>query len=149
VADPEIAMLARNARRDRNIPHGAVCDGCQTTIHLKLRDGRILCYACRRAKVGAGPTERDHIAGRINLGGLVADLRLNPHRTVTELRNRMGTEEWPPADGDPLLTLAHVLAGIASLLFLFADWLIALAADARARLGADVWEGAPLAPIVP
>jgi hypothetical protein len=144
--DPDITTL-RLASRTR-LPSGVACEACLTTRHVSLSGGRALCYACRRATGGAKSLERDHLAGRANLGGLVVDLRANDHRTVTELRLRMGVDTWPPAEGDPLLTLAHVLAGFASLLFLFAQWLVALAADATIRLGAGAWAGAPPAPVV-
>ena len=148
MTDPDIASFARASRRSRRVPPDARCATCQTTRHLKLRGNRVLCYACRRAEMGAGPTELDHITGRANVGGLLVTLRQNDHRTVTDLRLQMGIDTWPDADGDPLRTLAHVLAGMASLLFLFAEWLLALAADANQRLGVNVWEGAPLAPVV-
>jgi hypothetical protein len=144
---PDITALRRESRK--RLLTGVACEACGTTMHVSLNSGRALCYACRRAAGGARPVERDHIAGRANLGGLLIDLRANDHRTVTELRLRMGVDAWPPAAGDPLLVLAHVLAGLASLLFLFAHWLVALAADATARLGSAGWEGAPPAPVVP
>jgi hypothetical protein len=145
MTDPDIDVLARDARRARRLPRDASCGTCRTTRHLANREGRVLCYACRRG--GAGTTELDHVAGRANLGGLLVVLRRNDHRTVTELRLRLGLDQWPAAEGDPLLTLAHVLAGLASLLFLYAEWLVALAEDLGRRLGADRWEGAPLAPV--
>lgn len=145
--DPDITALRLESRT--RLPAGVACSACRTTDHVSLSRGRALCYACQRVENGTGATERDHVAGRANLGGLVVDLRANDHRTVTELRLRMGVDTWPPAEGDPLLVLAHVLAGLASLLFLFAQWLVALAADATVRLGAAGWEGAPPAPVVP
>lgn len=143
--DPDITTLRLESRT--RLPAGVACGECDTTVQVSLVGGRALCYRCRRAAGGAGPTERDHVAGRANLGGLVVDLRANDHRTVTELRLKMGVDTWPPAAGDPLLTVAHVLAGLASLLFLFAQWLVALAADATVRLGVDAWAGAPLGPV--
>lgn len=145
--DPDIAALRLESRM--RVPEGVACETCRTTKHVSLSSGRALCYACRRAAGGSSRTERDHVAGRANLGGLVIDLRANDHRTVTELRLKMGVDTWPPAEGDPLLVLAHVLAGIASLLFLFSQWLVALASDATSRLGAGGWVGAPPAPVVP
>lgn len=145
--DPDITALRLESRT--RLPAGVACETCGTTKHVSRSSGHARCYACRRTADGAGETERDHVAGRANLGGLTIDLRANDHRTVTELRLRMGVDGWPLAEGDPLLVLAHVLAGLASLLFLFAEWLVALATDATARLGADVWAGAPPAPVVP
>jgi hypothetical protein len=147
MTDPDIAVLACTARRARRLPPDAACDACGIKRHLRVRAGRVLCYACRRRLTGAGPTERDHVAGRLNMGGLLVDLRPNDHRTVTDLRLRMGIDAWPLADGDPLRTLAHVLAGIASLLFLYAEWLLELATDAQIRLGPAGWEGAPVGPV--
>ncbi len=143
--DPDITALRLESRT--RAPAGAACDSCGTTRHVSRKDGRLLCYSCVRRSAGAGPTERDHVAGRANLGGLVIDLRANDHRSVTELRLRMGVDTWPPADGDPLLVLAHVLAGIASLLFLFGQWLVAFEAAAAARLGGAGWDWAPPAPV--
>jgi hypothetical protein len=148
MSDPNIDALAREATRARRLARDARCETCRTTRHLTERDGHVLCYACRRAEGGAGPTELDHVAGRANLGGLLVALRQNDHRSVTELRLRLGLDLWPPAEGDPLLTLAHVLAGLASLLFLYAEWLVALAGDLSRRLGPGRWEGAPPAPVV-
>ena len=59
MTDPDIASLARASRRSRRVPPDARCATCQTTRHLKLRGNRVLCYACRRAEMGAGPTELD------------------------------------------------------------------------------------------
>ena len=148
--DHEIEALARAARRRRHLPAGAACATCATAEQLSLRpDGRVLCYAHLREEAGAGAVEEDHIAGRENLGGLVVRLRANDHRAVTELRTQLGGDEWPPADGDPLLTLAHFLHGLGTLLIIVARWLVELAADAARRLGPSGWEGAPLAPVVP
>lgn len=148
--DPDIASVTREARRARRLPVGSTCDTCHIANHLSLRpDGGVLCYACVRAARGAGPTELDHVAGRANLGGLLVTLRANDHRTVTETRLRLGFDTWPTAGDDPLLTLAHLLAGLASLLILLAEWLVALAADVSMRLGPGAWEGAPLGPVVP
>jgi hypothetical protein len=68
---------------------------------------------------------------------------------VTELRTQLGGDEWPPADGDPLLTLAHFLHGLGTLLIVIARSLVDLAAYAASRLGPSGWEGAPPAPVVP
>jgi hypothetical protein len=148
--DHEIDALARAAHRRRRLPPDAVCATCATSEQLSRRpDGRVLCYADLRVETGASPVEEDHIAGRVNLGGLVVRLRANDHRTVTELRTQLGADEWPRADGDPLLTLAHFLHGLGTLLIVLARWLVELAADAARRLGPSGWEGAPPAPIVP
>lgn len=149
MANPDLQALAREARRD--LPPDAACAVCGERRHLRpAPDGRLRCYACRRAERGAGPTEGDHhLAGRRNLGSLTLRLRANDHRTVTELRTRVGLDEWPDAEGDPLLVVAHFLAGMATLLLLVAEWLVDAAAHLAAELGADVWEGARPAPMVP
>lgn len=147
--DPDIDAMTRDSRRVARLRRDARCERCRDPRHLKEVSGKVLCYACRKQDVGASPTELDHLAGRANLAGLLVRLRANDHRTVTELRLRMGVDGWPDAEGDPLLTLAHVLAGIASLLFLFAEWLVELAGDVATRLGPDAWNGAPPGPIVP
>ncbi len=146
--DPELDAVARAARRRRRLPPDAACAVCGGRRHLApAPDDRVLCYACRRAAQGAGPTEADHPAGRRNLGGLVVSLRANDHRTVTELRTRIGIDEWPDAEGDPLLTVAHFLAGMATLLLLVAEWLVEAARHVADRLGPDGWEGARPAPL--
>jgi len=148
--DHEIDALARAARRRRRLPPDAACATCATTEQISQRpDGRVLCYAHLRAEGGARPFEEDHLAGRENLGGLVVRLRANDHRAVTELRTQLGGDEWPPADGDPLLVLAHFLHGLATLLVILARWLSALAADTTRRLGPSWWEGGPPVPVVP
>ncbi len=148
--DPELDAVARAARRRRRLPPDAACAVCSGRRHLApAPDGRVLCYACRRAEQGAGPTEADHPAGRRNLGGLVVHLRANDHRTVTELRTRIGIDAWPDAAGDPLLTVAHFLAGMATLLLLVAEWLVEAARHVADRLGPRAWEGARPAPLVP
>jgi hypothetical protein len=43
---------------------------------------------------------------------------------VTELRLRLGLDTWPPANGDPLLVLAHLLAGVGTILVLVAEWTV-------------------------
>src|SRR5664280_2435789 len=127
----EIDALARAARRRRRLPPDAACATCGTAEQLSRRpDGRVLCYAHLREEAGAGPMEEDHIAGRENLGGLVVRLRANDHRAVTELRSQLGGGDWPRADGDPLLTLAHLLHGLGTLFIILARWLVELAADA-------------------
>lgn len=115
------------ARRRRRVPAGSICARCGSGDHLVLApDGQILCYADRRAETGIRPFEEDHIAGIVNVGGVVIRLHPNAHRTVTELRSTLGMDDWPRADGEPLLVLAHALAGIATLLWLAALWLLEL-----------------------
>lgn len=137
VRDPEIDALAREARQRRRLPPGAACETCGGARQLSVRpDGRVLCYEHLQVERGRSPVEADHLAGRENLGGLVVRLQANDHRTVTEMRQRLGTDEWPAAEGDPLLTLAHLLAGVASLLVLVAEWLVDHALHLQATVGA-------------
>lgn len=148
MGDPHIDALVRERRKLNAARRDARCERCADTRHLVTAPGvKTLCYACRRLETGSSAIERDHVAGRANVGGLLIDLRANDHRTVTELRLRLGIDTWPLAGEDPLLTLAHVLAGIASLLLLFAEWLVALAAHLKATLGEGRWAGAPLHPV--
>jgi hypothetical protein len=142
MGDPDIDALVRERRQIRAARRVARCERCRDTRHLVTTPtGEILCYACRRLETGGSDVERDHVAGRANLGGLLVDLRANDHRTVTDVRIRLGIDAWPPAAGDPLLVLAHVLAGLASLLILLAEWLRVLAAELTERLGQSWWAG--------
>lgn len=150
MADHDLNALARTARRQRRLPPGAACDECGTTQHLHLlSDGRLLCYADRQTERGASSTELDHPAGRHNVGGLIIRLRANDHRTVTEYRTALGIDEWPAAEGDPLLVLAHFLGGLGALLVLLAEWLVGAARHVADRLGPDWWSDARPAPMVP
>jgi hypothetical protein len=146
MSDPEISALVREGRQARKL-RDARCEECRDTRHLSKRDGRTLCYGCRQRDRGMGTHELDHVAGRANLGGLLVSLRQNDHRTVTEIRLRLGIDRWPASNGEPLLTLAHVLAGLASLLYLYAEWLVTLAEHVTQRIGTGSWEGAPAAPV--
>jgi hypothetical protein len=140
MGDPDIDALVRERRQSRNARRVAHCERCRDPRHLvTTAAGETLCYACRRLETGGSGFERDHVAGRANLGGLLVDLRANDHRTVTDIRIRLGIDTWPAAAGDPLLVLAHVLAGLASLLILFAEWLRVLAAELAQQLGASWW----------
>ena len=132
MSDPDIRNLTRSATRRRRAPNQATCAACGTSIHLRqLRDGRVLCYQDLRRELGAGAVEEDHIAGRQNLSGITVALLANDHRTITEIRMRLGTDSWRPATGDPLTQLAHLLAGIASLLVLLGEWLLDHVDDGR------------------
>jgi hypothetical protein len=149
MSDPEITTILRDTRRRRRVPATATCATCDESRHLRLyADGRVLCYACRQAERGAGPTEVDHVAGRENLGGLTVTLLANDHRTVTELRLRLGLDTWPPANGDPLLVLAHLLAGVGTILVLVAEWLVGHAQALAAQLATPTVGSRPF-PVVP
>lgn len=140
MGDPDVDALVRERRKIDAARRDARCARCKDTRHLVLTPrGEILCYACRRLETGGSDVERDHVAGRANVGGLLVDLRANDHRTVTELRIRLGIDAWPAARGDPVLLTAHVLAGLASLLLLLAEWLLVLAPELTRALGAGWW----------
>lgn len=133
--DPEIRMLVRKARQTRRVRGAKACDECGADVQLKLLpDGRVVCYACLQAARGHPKTEDDHVAEEANLGGFKAALLLNDHRTITEYRSRLGVDDWPNADGDWRLLVAHVVAGLASYLFLIAAWVVDfVAAEATGR----------------
>jgi hypothetical protein len=150
MTDYDLEAIARGARRKRRLPPEAACDTCGTTRPVFVRPGgRVLCYACLQVESGRRPVEEDHLAGRANLGGLVVRLHPNAHRDVTDLRRQLGTGDWPSADGDPLLILAHFLAGLATLFVVLAEWLVTLAAQASERLGSTGWAGTASSPVVP
>lgn len=146
--DPDLAALARDAERARRLPTTSRCACCGSDRHLLAVGGAAVCYADRRVADGAAAVELDHPAGRANLPRFVVPLHANDHRTVTEWRQRLGLDTWPAPDGDPLLLLAHTLAGLASLVLLIAEWLTAAAAHVTAVAPA-AWEGARPAPIAP
>lgn len=146
--DPDISAMVRASRRRERVPEGATCTTCGGARHLRLyADGRVLCYGCRQAELGARPVEADHVAGRQNLGGLTVALLANDHRTVTDLRLRCGLDAWPPAAGDPLLVLAHLLAGLGTLLVLVAEWLVEYARQVATQLPGPI-PGARPFPVV-
>jgi hypothetical protein len=119
---------------------------CGTTDALSARpDGSVRCY--EHLAGDAAAVEADHVAGRANLGGLTVGLRGNAHRAATDQRRQLGIDAWPPAEGDPLLALAHFLGGLATILWLVARWLVELAAWLAGRLGARWWTGGPPFPL--
>lgn len=149
MSDPELEAITRAARRRDRVPPSASCAACGTDRHLSaLSGGRVLCYEDRQTERGVSPIEVDHVAGRANLGGLVASLRANDHRTVTDLRQCWGVDGWPTASDDPLVLLAHLLAGVASILVLVAEWLVTEAVAAERRLGHHALAGARAFPVV-
>ena len=130
--DPDIRTIVRQERRRADIGAGDACASCGGLAHLlRQPDGSVLCYADRRARAGLSTVEEHHVAGRRNLGGLTVDLRSNDHATVTEILRRLGVDDWPPADGEPLAMLAHLLVGIGALLVLAAEWLLEVATARR------------------
>jgi hypothetical protein len=144
--EAELRLLASRIKRIRRFPRDAICETCRSTEYLAwTADGAIRCYAHIRGDQAA--TEGDHVAGRATFGSLTVELDANAHRRVTEIRAMLGLDDWPPAGGDPLLALAHLLAGIGSLLVLVAEWLVQLALHARHRFDHDLWVDAPPSPI--
>ena len=145
--DPTIDALVREARRARRLPTGAVCATCGGTEQLSENaEATIRCYEHLDR---TAPVEVDHIAGRANLTGFTAALRPNAHREVTDIRYNLRKDDWPMADGDPLVALGHALAGFASLLWLIGRWLVDLGLWLRGQLGASWWLGAPTSPFAP
>lgn len=150
MSDSELEALARSARRRERLGADARCGVCGTDRHpVRRPDGRVLCYEDSLAERDMRVSESHHVAGRANVGGLLVELWANDHRTVTELSQRLGVGDWPDADGDPLLILAHFLAGLATLLALVAEWLVDIAAYVADSLGAEGWDGVRRLPIVP
>lgn len=148
--DPDLESISRDARRRRRLPADAKCAGCGGTSHLSMApDASIRCYACTRAVGGALPFEEDHVAGRRNVGGVIVRLRPNDHREVTEMRIRLGIDEWPDAAGDPLRQLGHFLAGLGTLLLLLGRWLMQIADHVAGMLGQSWWTLAPELPVAP
>jgi hypothetical protein len=140
--DPEIDALARELRAARRLPRGSQCEVCGESRFLSTAgDGSLRCYGCHSIAAGRRLFEEDHLAGRANLDGLVIRLHPNSHRARTEYLDRLGLD-IPPADGDPLLMLAHVLVGLATLLVELARWLAdyasALPQESRTRAGSLV-----------
>lgn len=144
--DAELRLLAKGIKRIRRFPPGARCEVCGTTDHLACtRDGAFRCYAHIRGKEAA--TEADHLAGRVNFGSLTVRLDANAHRRITEIRSMLGMDTWPPAAGDPLVALAHLLLGAGSLFILLGEWLMVVAIALRERFGAWFLDGFPVSPI--
>lgn len=80
------------------------------------------CYSHRLSTEGS--VELDHWLGRAASGQTVIPLEANAHRRVTDIRRLIGFDDLPAAEGDPLLLLARLMEGIASLLVIAAEWLV-------------------------
>ena len=142
-ADPSLRRLARTSRRRRSQARDRTCVVCGTSSHLVVRADGTRCYAHLS---GEEPrVELDHPAGRANVPGFVMPLHANAHRDATEFRDL--TRDWPAAEGRPLVAAAHVLVGLASLLWLLARWLVELTRWLEAHLGPDWHRAAPPFPI--
>jgi hypothetical protein len=123
--DRELQRLGNAAKRARRVPPGSTCAACGTDRDLSVAaGGSVRCYAHLRGTRDA--TELDHWVGVANLPSAVLPLRANAHRRVTEIRGAMGFDDLPQDSREPLLLLAHLLEAIASLLVLFAEWLVDL-----------------------
>lgn len=121
--DQELLQITAYSRRMRRLPADASCEICQATEHLsRLSGGTIRCYS--HLKSPAGRVELDHWLGCAASIEAVIPLEGNSHRRITDLRRLIGFDDLPPADGDPLLLLARLLEGVASLLVLAAEWLV-------------------------
>jgi hypothetical protein len=146
--DPDpLAAIVQSARRRRRVPEGSICCVCGSRTDLAEGDGRVLCYAHLRDAGGASMVELDHVAGRVNLGGFLVPLEANAHRTVTDIRRILGMDGWPDARNDPLLVAAHALAGIATIEWLVARWLVDMSGWLGEVHGQRWADGAPPFPI--
>jgi len=123
VRDPELAAFAAKAKRGRRLPSKAACATCGVVERLAIdARGDVRCYAHLGSNADA--VELDHWLGRVTSPDTVIPLRANAHRRVTDLRRIIGFDDLAPVNGDPLLLLARILEAIASLLVLFAEWLV-------------------------
>lgn len=128
--------------RRRCLPNDARCAVCATTRQLTRRtDGTVVCYGHLDGPDLA--TELDHVAGEANMPSLTIEADANAHRRVEELRRLFGKYEWPDAGEDPLLRLAHLLAGVLTWGLVLCQWLVAVAGWLANELGPRWWESAP------
>lgn len=144
MSEPEIDALVREARADRAASDLGPCGICGSTQSLVATEDGVRCYEHR-----LGPEaliEVDHTAGVVNLPGFRVRIQANAHRRATEIRLALGEDRWPKADGDPLLQAAHLVAGLLSYLWIVVEWLVALDAYLRERLGDSWFSGAPRFP---
>ena len=97
-------------------------------------------------EAGATRFENDHLAGRATWGSLTVRLTREDHRSVSELRRVLGFDDLPDAEGDPILFLAHLLGGIATLLALLVQYLVDWSKSLRERHGPD-WAAGLATPV--
>ncbi len=143
--DPLLRSLARREQRSLRVPLESQCvePGCNATDHLSLSAGRVRCYTHLE---GPRPrVELDHPAGHANMPEFRIGLFGVPHRRVTLIRELLASD-FPPANNDPLLTAAHFMVGVASLLWLLAEWLRDVALWLAERMGPDWFLTAPPLP---
>jgi hypothetical protein len=141
MSDPEIDALVREARAQEAALELGPCGICGSTQSLVATEGGTRCYEHR-----LGPdalVEVDHPAGVANLPGFRVRIRANAHRRATELRLALGEGRWRKAHGDPLLQMAHLLAGLLSYLWLLVEWVLALDAYLRELIGESWFGDAP------
>jgi hypothetical protein len=94
-----------------------------------------------------GGFEEHHLAGRATWASLSVRLWRGDHRTVSELERVLGFDDLPATDGDVILLLAHLLAGLSVLLALLVQYLVAWSQGLCAKYGPDYGEGLP-SPVV-
>ncbi len=92
---------------------------------------------------GVTTYEKDHLAGQATWASLTVRLTREDHRAVSELRRVLGFDDLPAADGDPILFVAHLLGGIATLLTLLVQYLVEWSRQLRQRHGPDWATGLP------
>jgi hypothetical protein len=136
MSDPTLRSILRDERAEARAEAIGPCDVCGSHVDLTATRHGPRCYEHRLGVEAA--VEADHVAGIINIAGLTVRLRGNAHRRVEMIRTALGMDEWPDAEGDPFLELAHLLGGLATLLWLAAQWLID--SVAARRLGIAVPE---------
>jgi hypothetical protein len=138
MTDPLLQGLVRGERADRSADELGPCKLCGSRVDVARRPDGVRCYEHRDGPI---PTvEADHVAGVLNLGSFTVALRANDHRRVETIRVALGMDRWPDAsDGDPLLRLAHLLGGLATLLWLGAEWLVSYVAARRSGTSAPAF----------
>src|SRR4051812_44229676 len=124
MTDPTIQSVLRSERAARRADATGPCDLCGSRVAVKGQSDGVRCYEHRRGPEAI--VELDHVAGVGNLG-LTLSLRGNAHREVERIRLALGMDTWPDGDPDPLVRLAHLLGGLATILWLAAQWLVDVA----------------------
>lgn len=92
---------------------------------------------------GVTTYENDHLAGQATWGSLTVRLTREDHMAVSELRRVLGFDDLPSADDDPILFVAHLLGGIATLLALLVQYLVEWSRSLKQRHGPDWAAGLP------
>jgi hypothetical protein len=140
MTDPLLRGLVRKERAERAADEIGSCGlpSCGSRVDVTDTPDGVRCYEHRAGPVAT--VEADHVAGVVNLAAFTVALRANDHRRVETIRVALGMDRWPDApDGDPLVRLAHLLGGLATLLWLAAEWLVGYVAAGRERAPAPAF----------